>query len=175
MKKIKLLAAAISISCAIVNAAHGEPLTVPPHTEVLGFHLGMSDCNAATVELSRTHREMSQTLSAELPPTYYLVNVNGSGFGLPGLNGVSLICARSRDRLIHGAALVFSESAVSDVLAALYNKYKRVERPDNEIIFEAPEGLIIVELLDSGLRAFYADKSLIGDIADMHNSIGSKL
>ncbi|UHH28325.1 hypothetical protein LUW10_20935 [Pseudomonas veronii] len=175
MKKIQPFALAAGFIIAASNSAQAEPLVVPPHTEVLGFHLGMSDCDAAAIDLSRSHREMSRTLSSEVPATYFLLNVNGNGFDVPGLEGVSLICARSPDKLVHGAVLVFRPSATNDVLVALNSKYKRADRSDNLIVFKSPSGLINVEVFDSGLRASYADTFLINDMAAMSRNIGTKL
>jgi len=176
MKKIQPFALAAGFIIAASNSAQAEPLVVPPHTEVLGFHLGMSDCDAAAIDLSRSHREISRTLSSEVPATYFLLNVNGNGFDVPGLEGVSLICARSPDKLVHGAVLVFRPSATNDVLVALNSKYKRADRSDNLIVFKSPSGLINVEVFDSGgLRASYADTFLINDMAAMSRDIATKL
>lgn len=176
MKNIQRFALAASLSISALIPAQADPLVVPPHTEVLGFHLGLSDCDAAAIDLSRSHREMSRMLSSEVPATYYLLNVNGNGFDVPGLEGVSLICARSHDKLVHGAVLAFKSSATNDVLVALNSKYKRADRSDNLIVFESPNGLIHVEVFDSGgMRASYADTFLINDMTVMSRNIGSKL
>ena len=175
-EKMQRFVFSLFLLIGLPQVVEAEALVIPPHTEVLGFHLGMSDCSAAAIELSRSHREMSQTLSSEVPSSYYLINVSGNGFDLPGLEGVSLVCSRANGQLVHGVMLAFNASATNDVLVALNSKYKRTDNSTGLVLFESPNGLISVEVFSGGrMRAFYADTALVDDLISMSKGISSKL